>query len=134
MSACEGTKPKPEPATRIDRPWGYQLLFAVTQFYAGAVDVVHKGHSLSLQYHQCRDETLYLHQGRIRVEIEDATGALHTLEMQPGQSIRFLPGRKHRVAALEDAVIFEVSTPHLQDIVRLEDLYGRVTVEPSGQE
>jgi quercetin dioxygenase-like cupin family protein len=115
----------PQHAKRIDKPWGYQLLFAATLSYAGGVDVIHAGRSLSLQYHQCRDETLFLHRGRLLVELEDATGKMHRFELVPDQSIHLVPPRKHRVTALEDSIIFEVSTPQLDDVVRLEDLYGR---------
>jgi len=123
----------PQIASRVDKPWGYQLIFAATPFYAGGVDAVEKGQSLSLQYHECRDETLYLHEGKLRVEVEDDRGAMHMFEVGPGQSIRFFATRKHRVTALEDSVIFEVSTPQLDDTVRLEDRYGRAERNPSGR-
>jgi len=127
-------RPEPQTATRIDKPWGHQLLFTVTDRYSGAVDVVWKGHSLSLQYHRQRDETLFLYRGRLRVELADETGVMHTFTLEPGQSIRFLPLRRHRIHALEDAVIFEVSTPELDDVVRVADLYGRADHEPGGKE
>jgi mannose-6-phosphate isomerase len=120
----------PQIASRVDKPWGYQLIFAVTPSYAGGVDVVKKGQSLSLQYHEYRDETLYLHEGKLQVQVEDNEGAMSTFEVRPGWSIRFCATLKHRVTALEDSVIFEVSTPHLEDIVRVEDRYGRVEPNP----
>jgi len=125
---------EPQTATRIDKPWGYQLLFTVAAPYSGAVDVVRKGHSLSLQYHRQRDETLFLYQGLLRVELADEMGVMHTFTLEPGQSIRFLPLRRHRIHAVEDSVIFEVSTPELDDVVRMADLYGRVDQEPGGKE
>lgn len=109
-----------------DKPWGDQFIFAVTSSYCGAVDVVRQGQSLSLQFHRQRDESLYLYQGALLVEFEDETGAMGSVEMKPGQSIRFLPLRRHRITALLDSVIFEVSTPPLDDVVRLQDLYGRI--------
>ncbi len=124
----------PQAATRIDKPWGYQLLFTITEPYSGAVDVIWKGHSLSLQYHRQRDETLFLHQGRLQVELEDETGVMRTFGLQPGQSIHFLPLRRHRISALEDSVIFEVSTPHTDDVVRLADRYGRTAIPPGNEE
>ncbi len=120
----------PQIARRVEKPWGYQLIFVVTPSYAGGVDVVKKGYSLSLQYHEWRDETLYLHEGKLQVQVEDDEGAMSTFEVRPGCSIRFCASRKHRVTALEDSVIFEVSTPDLDDIVRLEDRYGRVEPNP----
>jgi mannose-6-phosphate isomerase len=117
---------------RVEKPWGYQLVFAVTPWYAGGVDVIKEGHSLSLQYHQRRDETLYLHQGKLQVELEDDTGAMNAFQLGPGQSVRFCPRQKHRVTALEDSVIFEVSTPQMDDVVRLEDRYGRAETDPDG--
>ena len=124
----------PRDAARTDKPWGYQLMFAVTPSYAGGVDVIREGHTLSLQYHHCRDETLYLHDGRLLVELEDKAGAMQSFEMEPGQSIHFCPPRKHRVTALKDSIVFEVSTPHLNDIVRLEDRYGRGNKRPDSTE
>jgi len=111
---------------RIEKPWGYQLIFALTPWYAGGVDVIEGGHSLSLQYHERRDETLYVHQGMLRVELEDETGAMNSFGLGPGQSVRFTAMRKHRITALERSVIFEVSTPQMEDVVRLDDIYGRI--------
>jgi mannose-6-phosphate isomerase len=117
----------PSAAQHIDKPWGEQFVFAVTSFYCGAVDVVRQGHSLSFQFHRQRDETLYLHQGSLRVDFEDDQGAMRSADMEPGQSIHFRPLHRHRITALRDSVVFEVSTPQLDDVVRLQDLYGRAT-------
>jgi mannose-6-phosphate isomerase-like protein (cupin superfamily) len=117
----------PRFARSVDKPWGEQLVFAVTSTYCGAVDVVRQGQSLSLQFHQLRDETLYLYQGSLQVKFEDESGAMRCVDMSPGQSIRFRPLRKHRITALTDSVIFEVATPQLDDVVRLQDIYGRAT-------
>jgi mannose-6-phosphate isomerase len=124
----------PQTATRIDKPWGYQLLFTSTEPYSGGVNVVCRGHSLSLQYHRQRDETLFLHQGHLQVELEDEAGVMRTFALKPGQSIRFVPLRRHRISALEDSVIFEVSTPQMDDVVRVADRYGRAAVQPGGEE
>jgi mannose-6-phosphate isomerase len=109
---------------KIEKPWGYELLFALTPFYAGKLIFVKKGHRLSLQYHKKKDETIYLHQGKVRLEIEEE-GKMVSKTFEPGQSVRVPPGTKHRLQAIEDSTFFEVSTTELDDVVRLEDDYGR---------
>jgi len=112
---------------RVDKPWGHELVFALTESYCGKVLVVRAGHALSLQYHEVKDEAWYVESGRARLELgtvgEPATR--HTVEIAAGDAFRFRPGTIHRVTAIEDTTILEVSTPHLDDVVRLEDLYGR---------
>ncbi len=110
--------------TRVDKPWGYELHWAKTDRYVGKVIHVNKGHALSLQYHNLKDETIYLWTGRITFEIE-VDGALTSREMKPGEAVHITPKTVHRMTALEDSDIFEVSTPELHDVVRLEDRYGR---------
>ena len=109
---------------RVDKPWGYELRWAITSRYVGKVIHVDAGHALSLQYHEVKEETILLWNGRIKFEIE-RDGQRVTQEMTPGQSIHITPGTVHRMTAIEDSDIFEVSTPELQDVVRLEDRYGR---------
>ena len=109
---------------RVDKPWGYELLWARTAQYVGKVIHVNAGHALSLQYHRVKTETVYLASGKVRYEIKDGE-TLRTLELQPGDRLHIPPGTVHRVTAIEDADIFEVSTPELDDVVRLEDRYGR---------
>ncbi len=111
---------------RTDKPWGYELLWALSERYAGKVLFVRAGESLSLQFHRAKDESWYVQSGRAEVEL-GATGerALSTEVVTPGAAFRFRPGTVHRVRALEDTTILEVSTPDLEDIVRLEDAYGR---------
>lgn len=109
---------------RVDKPWGYELRWAVTNRYVGKVIHVEAGHALSLQYHAVKEETILLWNGRIKFEIE-RDGKRITQELTPGQSIHITPGTVHRMTAIEDSDIFEVSTPELQDVVRLEDRYGR---------
>lgn len=109
---------------RVDKPWGYELRWAVTNRYVGKVIHVEAGHALSLQYHEVKEETILLWNGRIKFEIE-RDGKRITQELTPGQSIHITPGTVHRMTAIEDSDIFEVSTPELQDVVRLEDRYGR---------
>src|SRR4030042_4031492 len=109
---------------KIEKPWGFELLFAQTPKYAGKLIFVKKGHRLSLQCHQKKDETLYFHQGKALLEIGDE-GKMVSKTLLPGQSIRIPPPTRHRLQAIEDPTIFEVSTPELDDVVRLEDDYGR---------
>jgi mannose-6-phosphate isomerase len=109
---------------KTEKPWGFELLFALTTNYAGKLIFVKKGHRLSLQYHEKKDETMYFYQGKALLEIEEE-GKMVSKTLLPGQSIRISPLTKHRLKAIEDTTFFEVSTPELDDIVRLEDDYGR---------
>ena len=110
--------------TRVDKPWGYELHWAKTERYVGKLIHIDAGHALSLQYHNLKDETIYLQTGRMLFEIE-VDGVLTKREMQPGQSVHVTPKTVHRMTAIDDCDIFEVSTPELHDVVRLEDRYGR---------
>ena len=110
--------------TRVEKPWGYELHWAKTDRYVGKLIHVNAGHALSLQYHNQKDETIYLHSGKLWFEIE-RDGKLLKQEMKPGESVHITPKTIHRMTAIEDSDIFEVSTPELHDVVRLEDRYGR---------
>jgi mannose-6-phosphate isomerase len=111
---------------RVDKPWGHELIWAVTDRYVGKVLFVAAGHSLSLQFHREKDESWYVQSGRAKVELGEAGEAVLVEEVvTAGAAFRFEPGTVHRVTALEDTTILEVSTPHLEDVVRLEDSYGR---------
>jgi len=110
--------------TKVQKPWGYELHWAKTDRYVGKVIHVDKGHALSLQYHNVKDETIYLASGRLLFEME-VDGKLVGREMSPGEAVHVTPKTVHRMTAIEDADIFEVSTPELTDVVRLEDRYGR---------
>jgi quercetin dioxygenase-like cupin family protein len=110
--------------TRVDKPWGYELHWAKTDRYVGKLIHVNAGHALSLQYHNLKDETIYLHSGRLLFEIGEGAQATKR-EMHPGERVHIPPKTVHRMTALEDSDIFEVSTPELHDVVRLEDRYGR---------
>ena len=111
--------------TRVDKPWGYELHWAKTDRYVGKLIHVNRGHALSLQYHNQKDETIYLWSGKLLFEIEE-NGTLTKREMMPGEAVHVTPKTVHRMTAIEDADIFEVSTPELDDVVRLEDRYGRM--------
>lgn len=110
---------------KIEKPWGYELVYAETEKYAGKILVVLKGHQLSLQYHKVKDETMYMHRGVAEVEIRPPQGTSRVMRMSAGEALRITPGSIHRLTALEDCEILEVSTPELDDVVRLEDRYGR---------
>ena len=109
---------------RVEKPWGYELHWAKTDRYVGKIIHVNAGHALSLQYHNLKDETIYVQSGRILFEIQDGD-VLAKRELGPGERVHIEPKRVHRMTALEDSDIFEVSTPELHDVVRLEDRYGR---------
>ena len=110
---------------KTEKPWGFELLFAHTSKYAGKVIFVKKGHRLSLQYHKEKDETLYIYEGKALLEIEGSDGRMMSKVVQPSQCIRVPPYTRHRLEAIEDTTFFEVSTPELEDVVRVEDDYGR---------
>jgi quercetin dioxygenase-like cupin family protein len=109
---------------RVDKPWGYEIHWAKTDRYVGKLIHVNAGHALSLQYHNLKDETIYLQSGKLLFEIQE-NGRLVTREMVPGECVHVTPKTVHRMTAIEDSDIFEVSTPELHDVVRLEDRYGR---------
>jgi mannose-6-phosphate isomerase-like protein (cupin superfamily) len=111
---------------RVEKPWGWELIWAHGDAYVGKILFVRAGHSLSLQFHREKDESWYVESGRAQVEVGAVGDAVLNEEvLGPGVALRFRPGTVHRVTALEDTTILEVSTPHLDDVVRLEDLYGR---------
>jgi mannose-6-phosphate isomerase-like protein (cupin superfamily) len=111
---------------RVEKPWGHELIWALSDDYCGKVLFVKAGHSLSLQFHREKDESWLIQAGRAKVELGEAGRAVLAEEVVgAGAAFRYRPGTVHRVTALEDTTILEVSTPHLEDVVRLEDAYGR---------
>jgi mannose-6-phosphate isomerase len=111
---------------RVEKPWGWELIWAETDLYVGKILFVRAGQSLSLQFHREKDESWYVESGRARLELGSVgQEALDEEVIAAGASFRYTPGTVHRVTAIEDTTILEVSTPHLDDIVRLEDRYGR---------
>ena len=119
-------------ARRVEKPWGYERIWALTDRYAGKILFVRAGHALSLQFHNEKDESWYVLSGRAQLELGEAgQGVLNSEVITEGVAFHFVPGTVHRVTAIEDTTILEVSTPHLDDVVRLEDKYGREgTSEP----
>jgi mannose-6-phosphate isomerase len=111
---------------RVEKPWGWELIWADADAYVGKVLFVRAGESLSLQFHREKDESWYVQRGRARLELGEAGQEVLDEEVvTAGACFRYRPGTVHRVTALEDTTILEVSTPHLDDVVRLEDRYGR---------
>jgi mannose-6-phosphate isomerase-like protein (cupin superfamily) len=119
--------PTPVDASRVDKPWGYELRWAVTDRSLGKVLHVNQGEALSLQYHERKDEYQYVVKGSVDIELGGADGVLTTHRMRAGDTLHIAPGTRHRITAVEDTDIFEVSTPELDDVVRLSDRYGRAT-------
>ena len=113
------------PVRRVDKPWGYELVFAHTDRYVGKLLHVDAGHALSLQYHERKDETLYLAAGSMEFQVEE-DGELVVRELRLGEAYHIPPHTRHRMTAgPEGCDLIEVSTPELEDVVRLEDRYGR---------
>ncbi len=115
---------------RVEKPWGHEIWWAHTTQYAGKILVVNAGHTLSLQFHHEKDESSYLLSGRLRLTRGATADQLEELDIDPGQAWRTEPGTVHTIEALEDCVVLEVSTPQLDDVVRLQDRYGREDLPP----
>lgn len=106
---------------RVEKPWGYEIWWAVTDRYVGKLIHVNPGESLSLQYHRVKHESMYVLNGPAAIEIDGQERLL-----QPGEAIEIPPNTRHRLTAIGSVDVMEVSTPELDDVVRLEDRYGRV--------
>jgi mannose-6-phosphate isomerase len=119
-----GCRVKTEPR-RVEKPWGWELVWAETDRYAGKLLFVRAGQALSLQYHERKDESWYVQGGRAALELGAVGGELAEHEIGAGDTFHFAPGTVHRVRALEDTLIVEVSTADLDDVVRVADDYGR---------
>ena len=117
---------------RVEKPWGWELIWAQTGDYVGKILFVAAGQSLSLQYHERKDESWFVQSAKAKLELGSSGEAvLNEVPIGPGEAFHYPPRTVHRVTALEDTTILEVSTPHLDDVVRLEDAYGREgTSEP----
>ena len=109
---------------RVPKPWGYELIFAKTNRYVGKILHINKGESLSLQYHEMKEETLYVVDGELKLTIEH-DGDRRELPLRKGEAFHIPPRLIHRMVAVVDTDVAEVSTPELDDVVRLEDRYGR---------
>ena len=109
---------------KIPKPWGEEILFAHTDRYAGKILRITRGESLSLQYHEKKDESFYVYEGSLKLILEENGRASETL-LGPGDSRDLPAGTHHRMEAVTDCILFEVSTSELDDVVRLKDRYGR---------
>lgn len=112
------------PVKRVPKPWGYELIFAKTERYVGKILHVNRGESLSLQYHEIKEETLFVVAGELKLTIE-IDGDRREFPLRAGEAFHVAPRMIHRMEAIEDTDVAEVSTPELDDVVRLEDRYGR---------
>ncbi len=110
---------------RVPKPWGYELIYAKTNRYVGKILHINRGESLSLQYHEMKEETLYVVEGDLLLTIEHE-GDRRELRLRKGEAFHIPPRLIHRMEAIVDTDVAEVSTPELEDVVRLEDRYGRV--------
>jgi mannose-6-phosphate isomerase len=109
----------------VDKPWGHELWYALTDRYAGKILHIEAGHRLSLQYHEAKDESSYLLRGRLKLIKGTSEDDLTEIEIGPGSTWRNRPYEIHTIEAIEDADVLEVSTPEVDDVVRLSDSYGR---------
>ncbi len=110
---------------RVEKPWGHELIWAHTERYVGKILHIKKGHSLSLQYHNKKDETIFVQSGIMRFEHYKDGESPTVSDLKAGEAFHITPHLRHRMTALEDCDILEASTPELDDVVRLEDRYGR---------
>jgi mannose-6-phosphate isomerase-like protein (cupin superfamily) len=115
-----------EPVSRVDKPWGHEEVFALVEGrYCGKSLHVTAGHALSLQYHERKDEVIAVQSGRALLEVGESEDAMESFDLGPGERVHLPPGVRHRITAVTDVVILEASTTELDDVVRLEDRYGR---------
>lgn len=110
---------------RVEKPWGHELIWAHTEKYVGKILHIKKGEMLSYQFHKIKDETIYLYSGLMEIDTEDGRERKRIV-LNPGEGVRIKPLTKHRMIALEECEVLEVSTPEITDVVRLEDAYGRI--------
>ena len=120
------------PERRVDKPWGHEIWFAVTERYAGKVLHINEGESLSLQYHEHKDEAIIVISGELELQLGDAAGKVSSHLLGPGDCQRIVPHQLHRMVARTNVDVCEVSTPDLDDVVRVEDRYGRASPDNAG--
>jgi mannose-6-phosphate isomerase len=114
-------------STVVDKPWGHELIWAKTDAYVGKILHIKAGEALSLQYHRVKDETIMLLSGRMELTYFAEGDPPTTRELYPREPFHITTGMRHRMVAIEDTDVLEVSTTELDDVVRLEDRYGRTT-------
>ena len=114
------------PITHVSKPWGYEKIWALSERYVGKILHINAGHELSVQYHNKKDETIYLLSGEIVYRVQrNGDDVLDDVHLKVGESYRIIPGTIHQMIAVTDCDVLEVSTPELDDVVRLSDKYGR---------
>lgn len=118
---------------RVEKPWGHEIIYAHTERYAGKILFIRAGERLSLQFHRRKEETIYVLSGSLDFVVEEE-GALVTRVLSPGEAFHIPAGVRHRMIARADTQIAEVSSPELDDVVRLEDVYGRAGDPPEKKE
>ena len=111
--------------TTVEKPWGHELIWAKTDRYVGKILHVRAGEALSLQFHRVKDETIMVLTGKLRFESFAEGQEPIIRELGPREPFHISPGLRHRMIAIEDTDVVEVSTPELDDVVRLQDRYGR---------
>ena len=114
----------PEPPYRVEKPWGYELVWARTDHYAAKILHVNAGHVLSCQYHNVKDETMHVLRGELILRLGQGDGQ-EERRFLAGESVHIPPGTIHQIEAVVDTDVLEASTPELDDLVRLSDRYGR---------
>ena len=119
------TAERPDAARRVEKPWGHELIWAHTDRYVGKVIVIEAGKRLSLQRHVVKDESIYVISGHLRLTLEDEAGAIDVVDLEAGDHRHVPTGRIHRFEAVEHTMLMEISTPELDDVIRLEDDFGR---------
>ena len=119
------TPPASDGTRTVPKPWGHELIWALTDRYCGKILVIESGKRLSLQRHERKDESIHVLSGRLRLYLEDDAGAVVTSELGPGDGAHVPTGRIHRYEAIERVELVEVSTPEIDDVIRLEDDFGR---------
>ncbi len=112
--------------TRVEKPWGWELWWAHTDRYVGKILHINRGAALSYQFHRKKDETIYILHGELALELAPGGGRVRRRRMRPGDALHIRPGDHHRMTAVTTCDVLEASTPEVDDVVRLEDRYGRV--------
>jgi mannose-6-phosphate isomerase len=126
--ACEH-----QPVRRVEKPWGFEIWFAVTPSYAGKILHINQGEELSLQYHERKDEAITVLSGELELELGWDASQLRTHRLSPGDCQHITPHMIHRMRARTTVEICEVSTPELEDVVRIADRYGRQVTPPAAE-
>ncbi len=121
------------PVRRVEKPWGFEIWFAVTDRYAGKILHINQGEELSLQYHDRKDESIMVLAGELELELGSGVSQMHTHLLGPGGCQRITPHLIHRMRARTTVEICEVSTPELDDVVRIADRYGRAAPHPPSE-